>query len=86
MKDYTIGIIGLGYVGFPLACLFAKKYRTIGYDRNPLRIEEIYRGKTIPVNYLAIGFGSAWLQTWCARRTKMRWLSVMYMWWEFRLP
>ena len=45
MKDYTIGIIGLGYVGFPLACLFAKKYRTIGYDRNPLRIEEIYRGE-----------------------------------------
>lgn len=43
MKDYTIGIIGLGYVGFPLACLFAKKYRTVGYDRNPLRIDEIHR-------------------------------------------
>ena len=45
MKDYTIGIIGLGYVGFPLACLFAKKYRTIGYDRNPQRIEEICQGE-----------------------------------------
>ena len=45
MKDYTIGIIGLGYVGFPLACLFAKKYRTVGYDRNPLRVDEIHRGE-----------------------------------------
>lgn len=26
MKDLIIGIIGLGYVGFPLACLYAKRY------------------------------------------------------------
>lgn len=27
-----IGIIGLGYVGLPLAVLFSKKYEVIGYD------------------------------------------------------
>lgn len=26
----TIGVIGLGYVEFPLACLFAKKYKVVG--------------------------------------------------------
>ncbi len=40
-----IGIIGLGYVGFPLACLFASKYEVTGYDTNPNRVEEINRGE-----------------------------------------
>ena len=31
-SDSTIGIIGLGYVGLPLAVEFGKKYRTIGFD------------------------------------------------------
>lgn len=44
-KDYKIGIIGLGYVGFPLACLLATKYTVTGYDINPLRVEEINRGE-----------------------------------------
>jgi UDP-N-acetyl-D-galactosamine dehydrogenase len=37
----TIAIIGLGYVGLPLAIEFAKKYHTIGFDINPNRIKEI---------------------------------------------
>ena len=40
----TIGVIGLGYVGFPLACLFAKKYKVVGYDINERRIGEINAG------------------------------------------
>lgn len=43
-KEFIIGIIGLGYVGFPLACLFAKKYKVIGFDINETRIDEINRG------------------------------------------
>lgn len=39
-----IGIIGLGYVGFPLACLFAKKYQVVGYDIKEERIKEINAG------------------------------------------
>ena len=30
--EFKIGVIGLGYVGTPLACLFSKKYDTWGYD------------------------------------------------------
>jgi len=40
----TIGIIGLGYVGLPLAVEFGKKYPTIGFDINKLRIEELRNG------------------------------------------
>ncbi|MCC6722551.1 MAG: nucleotide sugar dehydrogenase, partial [Bacteroidia bacterium] len=37
----TLGIIGLGYVGLPLAVEFGKKYKTIGFDINIKRIEEL---------------------------------------------
>lgn len=40
-----IAIIGLGYVGLPLAVEFAKKYRVIGFDINKKRIEELNNGK-----------------------------------------
>ena len=43
MKD-TIAIIGLGYVGLPLAVEFGKKFRTIGFDINNERINELKRG------------------------------------------
>lgn len=42
--EKRIGVIGLGYVGFPLACLFAKKYQVIGYDINERRINDINAG------------------------------------------
>lgn len=44
-KDLTIGVIGLGYVGFPLACLFAQRYKVIGYDLNRERVDELNAGK-----------------------------------------
>lgn len=39
-----IAIIGLGYVGLPLARLFATKYPTVGFDINKARISELKRG------------------------------------------
>ena len=39
--QHNIAIIGLGYVGLPLAVAFAKHYKTIGFDINPARIEEL---------------------------------------------
>ncbi len=39
-----IAIIGLGYVGLPLAVEFAKKFTVIGYDINSLRIKELAQG------------------------------------------
>ena len=39
-----IAVIGLGYVGLPLARLFATKYNVIGFDINQIRIEELRDG------------------------------------------
>ena len=39
-----IGIIGLGYVGLPLAVEFSNKYKTRGYDINKIRINELING------------------------------------------
>lgn len=40
-NSFKISIIGLGYVGLPLAVEFAKKYETIGFDIDSKRIEEL---------------------------------------------
>ena len=44
MKSYKIGLIGLGYVGLPLAVEFAKKYDVIGFDTNSKRITQLNKG------------------------------------------
>lgn len=45
MKDIRICVIGLGYVGFPLARLFSTKFPTIGYDMNRTRVEALNSGR-----------------------------------------
>ena len=42
--EKKIAIIGLGYVGLPLAVEFAKKYPTIGFDINTSRVDELMAG------------------------------------------
>ena len=44
MKDKKIAVIGLGYVGLPLAVEFGKKFKTIGFDINNNRINELNNG------------------------------------------
>lgn len=44
MSNYKIGLIGLGYVGLPLAVEFAKKYPVIGFDINTNRVSELRKG------------------------------------------
>ena len=43
-KQETVAVIGLGYVGLPLAAAFAEKYDVIGYDINQERIAELQEG------------------------------------------
>ncbi|RZS90652.1 nucleotide sugar dehydrogenase [Aquimarina brevivitae] len=45
MEKISIAVIGLGYVGLPLARLFATKYTTVGLDINTERIKELKAGK-----------------------------------------
>ena len=44
-KEIKIAIIGLGYVGLPLAIAFGKKYPTVGFDINTERVIELKQGK-----------------------------------------
>ena len=44
MKDLKICVIGLGYVGLPLARLFSTKYPTVGFDMNQKRVDALMTG------------------------------------------
>lgn len=44
IDNIKIGVIGLGYVGLPLARLFSSRFHTVGYDRNEARCREIISG------------------------------------------
>ena len=44
MNQTKIAVIGLGYVGLPLARLFATKYAVVGFDINKKRISELQKG------------------------------------------
>ena len=56
LQDKKIAVIGLGYVGLPLAVEFGKKYSTIGFDIDEKRIEELKQGfdrtKESDANYI----------------------------------
>ena len=43
-REYKIAVIGLGYVGLPLARLFSTKYKTVGYDFNKARVDALMGG------------------------------------------
>jgi UDP-N-acetyl-D-glucosamine/UDP-N-acetyl-D-galactosamine dehydrogenase len=47
LSRHKIAVIGLGYVGLPLAVEFGKKYRTVGFDVNPTRIKELKAGRDV---------------------------------------
>lgn len=44
MKETKICVIGLGYVGLPLARLFSTKYQTVGFDMNQSRVDALMAG------------------------------------------
>ncbi len=44
LENVKLGIIGLGYVGLPLAVEFGKKYPTLGFDINSKRVDELKQG------------------------------------------
>ena len=45
LSKHKIGVIGLGYVGLPLAVEFGKKYRTVGFDTDARRIRVLKTGR-----------------------------------------
>ena len=56
-KKLKISIVGLGYVGLPLAVSFSKYYKVFGFDLNKYRINNLQKGydETLEVNKATIG-------------------------------
>ena len=46
-KEKSIGVVGLGYVGLPIAVHFAKKFNVIGFDVNEAKIESYKQGNDL---------------------------------------
>lgn len=47
LSDKKVAVIGLGYVGLPLAVEFGKKFPTIGFDINTLRVDQLQKGEDV---------------------------------------
>jgi len=45
LRNLRIGVIGLGYVGLPLAAEFGKHFDTVGFDINARRVDELRKGR-----------------------------------------
>jgi UDP-N-acetyl-D-glucosamine/UDP-N-acetyl-D-galactosamine dehydrogenase len=45
LRNCKIGVIGLGYVGLPLAVEFGKHFKTVGFDIKPSRVAELKAGR-----------------------------------------
>ena len=54
LKEIKIAVVGLGYVGLPLAIEFSRKYDVIGYDISSKRVDELlsYRDYTKEIDEL----------------------------------
>ncbi len=59
LNTLNIGIIGLGYVGLPLAVEFGKKYPTLGFDINLDRVQELKNGIDSTLECSAVELASA---------------------------
>jgi len=47
LEDARIGVVGLGYVGLPIAVAFAQQFETVGLDINRKRVEQLKAGKDV---------------------------------------
>ena len=45
LRNCRVGVVGLGYVGLPLAVEFGKHFKTVGFDIKTSRIAELRKGK-----------------------------------------
>ena len=45
LRNCKVAVIGLGYVGLPLAVEFGKHYRTVGFDIKTARVAELKKGR-----------------------------------------
>ena len=59
LSRQKIAVIGLGYVGLPLALQFGKKYATLGFDTDPARIKALKAGRDVTLETTSAELKSA---------------------------
>jgi UDP-N-acetyl-D-galactosamine dehydrogenase len=77
-KNTSIAVIGLGYVGLPLAVEFGKKYPTLGYDVNQRRISELREGVDVTLEVRSDELGLADRLTYSTVAEDLR-LATVYI-------
>src|SRR6267143_2933712 len=59
LRNCRIGVVGLGYVGLPLAVEFGKHFETLGFDVNPKRIAQLRAGRDLTLEVTGAELKSA---------------------------
>ena len=59
-SDLKVAIIGLGYVGLPLAVTFGQQRKVLGFDINPERIDALLQGQDVTLETSVDDLSSAW--------------------------
>jgi UDP-N-acetyl-D-glucosamine/UDP-N-acetyl-D-galactosamine dehydrogenase len=72
LRKCRIGVVGLGYVGLPLAVEFGKHFETIGFDVNPTRVAQLKKGRDRTLEVTAAELRSAQHLTFTTELPRLR--------------
>ena len=78
VKNLKIGIVGLGYVGLPLAVEFGKKYPTVGFDIHEGRVAELEGGTDSTLECSSEELAEASHLTYTSNRRRHRGLQFLH--------
>jgi len=71
-RKSRIGVVGLGYVGLPLAVEFGKQYETVGFDVNPKRVAQLRRGRDLTLEVTPAELKAAQLLSFTTELDRLR--------------
>ena len=83
MDIVKIAVIGLGYVGLPLARLFSTKYKTVGFDMNKSRVDALMAGHDATLEVSDELLQSAIANGSSARLTLKTFVIATFILWQF---
>ena len=72
LRNCRIGVVGLGYVGLPLAVEFGKHFETVGFDVNPERVAQLRKGRDRTLEVTAAELRSAQHLTFTTELQRLR--------------
>ena len=76
LRKCRIGVVGLGYVGLPLAVEFGKHFETIGFDVNPARVAQLERGRDVTLEATRAELKSAKRLTFTTELGPPQWYAI----------